>query len=337
MEFLKNDDYFLVLDHISPRKLTLEELKRIRATGAKVLLYHTNWNLLEPQMGVYDWTDMDSAIKMAEDADFKVLLGDYSMGASCLPEEWYVASSPRLQEPDRRWNVLSFWNKDAMNYLENFISILGNRYGNGRVNIMCQQSVAGETYLPFEPDNVFFDDAAIQSYREFVGDSTAIPSKWSLTICPEPTRTWFKNSILDAIVRRNKFLTELNGNSEVWHSGHHCWATMGQGGGAMFIRDVLNALRANIPNVNFHGIQYTYWYHNETYKNKVREDANNYGIDFYVGAEYCEGLPVYMPQMLKEKYKGFIIAPLSPLTSHERMEEWMYVNMTNAYNTLSRR
>lgn len=337
MDFLKDDDYFLVLDHISPRKLTLEELKRVRQTGAKVLIYHTNWKFLEPEMGKYDWVDMDNAIKMAEEADFKVLLGDFSVGADCLPKEWYVASNPRLEEPDRRWGALSIWNKDAMDYVENFIRVLGNRYGNDRVNIMNQQPIAAETYLPFEPENVYFDDAAIQSYREFVGDYSVIPDKWKLTSCTEPTRTWIKNSIINFVTRRNQVLMEVNNNKEIWHSTHWCWATMGQGGGAMFIRDVLDHQKAVTPDIKIHGIQYTYWCHGEGYKKLVREDAKKYNIDFYVGAEYCEGLPVYMPQMLKEKYKGFIIAPLSPLTNHERMEDWMFVNMKNAYDTLSRR
>jgi hypothetical protein len=146
------------------------------------------------------------------------------------------------------------------------------------------------------------------------------------------TEAWYRQSIIEAMCKRNRLIMDLNGREEIWTSAHHLWAYQGAGSGAQYIRDVLDAYVATFPGVKINGINYTYWVHgnNFNYAPMLDQDIDKYGIDFYVGAEYCEGIPVFLPHLLKSKIRGFIVAPFSVLTNHSTLEDWMLDNIRHA-------
>lgn len=342
MSFLRDDDHILLMDnppsfpnylHVGDRGMKGDDFKRLADAGIRTTVNYTHWGLIETAMGERDWSYLDKAVEDAQAAGLKVLISDYTYGPSCLPVDWYQSSNQPRDE-DRSLGQLSIWNKEAQGYVDEFVRLLGSRYVCDEVNLFCTQAHYGESFLGFEPDNIFYDRAAVESFREFIGDSTALPVPYPhRTPVGDPlTDEWLKQSIISAMLHKQRLVIELNGNNEIWHSAHHLCAWQGAGAGAKFIRDVLDAYVEGIPGVKINGVQYTYWVHgnNFNYATMIEEDIDRYGIDFYVGAEYCEGLPIFTPRMLKSRLKGFILAPLSVLMNYIRLEPWMLENIRDS-------
>ena len=150
------------------------------------------------------------------------------------------------------------------------------------------------------------------------------------------TEEWLRQSVVNAMVRRNKLLIELNGINEVWHAGHHLCNWQYAGSGSPFIRDVLDAYMVQFPNVIINAIQYTYWYHEVyNYKKMLDEDIKKYNMKVWAGAEYCTGLQTYTPQLLKSNIYGFILGILSPLSNFTTVEPWMLNNIRNSINAIA--
>ena len=337
MSFLK-DDFILVMDFIfEGRPLSYDNLCQIRDAGVKTVTYFTFWDQIEKARGVYDWSILDRAVNDATKAGLKILIGDYSQGPTWCPKDWYCASNPNDLDKIMHWKSLSIWNEEAQQYVEDFIRLLGSRYISDTVKLYSTQSVAGESYLPFEPDNPFFDVSAIEDYQKYVNNDTALP-------IPYPHRSpngdaiteeWLRISIVKAMVRRNKLLIELNGINEILHAGHHLCNWQYAGCGSPFIRDVLDAYVVEFPGVIINGIQYTYWYHEAfDYKNMLTNDIKRYNMKVWAGAEYCTGLQTYTTQLLNSNIYGFILGILSPLSDFTKVEPWMITNIRNSYNAI---
>jgi len=338
MSFLK-DDYILVMDFIfEGRPLSYDNLLQIKDAGVKTVTYFTFWDQIEIARGVYDWTILDRAVNDATKAGLKILISDYTKGAAWCPQDWYCASSPNDLSKIMHWKSLSIWNKEAQQYTEDFIRLLGSRYISDTVKLYSTQSVAGESYLPFEPDNPFFDVSAIEDYRRFVNNSNTLPIAYPLR-SPNGdamTEEWLRESVVKAMVRRNKLLIELNGINEIWHAGHHLCNWQYAGCGSPFIRNVLDAYLEEFTGVIINCIQYTYWYHSAyNYKEILTEDIKRYNMNVWAGAEYCTGLETYTPELLKSNIYGFILGILSPLSNITKLEPWMVNNIKNSYNAIA--
>lgn len=351
MSFLDPDDYFLVMWYppmefskdqgILPgmKSLSGDDLKRIREVGPKTVIIQTSWEMLEPAKGEYHWDYLDRMVRLAQQADMKVLMLEYIFGPTWCPAEWYLQSPTT---PKNAFRQLSIWNRDAQDYTKYMDVQIAERYG-GDIHLVCSQAIVGESYLPFTMENPFHDPAAVQSFREFTRVEQSEPRN------ADPgsmTDRWLKQSIISTLLDRNRLLMELNTYPEIWHSAHHTlgWnpAKCGayQGNGALYIRDVLDAEKAAFPTAKFNGIQYTYWWdgNNEPfyrdYRQWVREDRDKYKIDFYVEAGYCHGLPAHTQKLIDEGHKGFIFAPLSPNVPVDKLEPWMIEVIKNSYETI---
>jgi len=342
MSFLADDDYIIAMDFIyESRPLSYDNLCAIRDAGIKTLSYFTFWDQIEPDRGVYDWSILDSAIERANKAGLKVLISDYSKAPGWFKQDWYV----RTMHGDKQclvtnWNGLSFWNNEAMDYLDNYIRLLGSRYVSDTVKLYCTNSVAGESYIQFEPDNCFYDRAAIEDYRNYVNNATALPTPYphrSPNNDDPMTDEWLRKSIINALFLRQKLLIEINGINEIWHSAHHLCNWQYAGCGSKFIRDVLDAYVVEFPCVNINCLQYTYWYHVAyNYKPMLEQDIQKYNMRVWAGAEYCTGLQTYTPELLNSNIYGFILGILSPLSNFTKVEPWMIDNIRNSYNAIKR-
>jgi len=365
MSFLEKNDVFLILDYpdccaadvttigghsddgMVFRALSQDDLCRIREVGPKTVFFPVFWSLIESSRGVYDWSVLDAQVEKCRKADMKLLLTDYTIGPRWCPETWYVKSMPP-HKWDKRHGSLSLWNVEAQEYVENFIRMMGRRYVGSSVNILCTQAAWGEGYFDDEKTDCFFDEEAIKSFRKFSGNPNALPfnaTKWSY---PPLTSEWLRNSIVDAMLRRNKLLIELNGNNEVWSMAQHCWRGLGGlpgvdpgggGSGTQYIRDVLMAYKTQIPNVQINGIQYTCFNQPEKiYMDAMMEDKKNYDMTLFVGAEFCKGLPINTPKVIRLGIQGFILAPLSRYdTPRTTMESWMFDNIRKSHLLLVQR
>lgn len=351
MSFLDPDDYFLIMYYPpmeyrpeqgiirAMKYLSGDDLKRIRDAGPKTVMIQTNWEMLEPEQGKYQWDYLDTMVRNALQADMKVLLHEYVFGPVWCPKEWYLQSLTHKND----FNQLSIWNKDARHYLDQFLRQVAARYVSDKVNLACSMSIVGESYLPFMMENPFHDPAAVESYRAFVSTEQAEPRE------ADPgsmTEKWLKNSIIAYILYRNALLMTLNHRQEIWHSAHHtlgwnpkkCGAYAGNG--ASYIRDVLDAEREAFPIAKFNGIQYTYWWDGndeqfyKDYRQAVRDDRDKYNIDFYIEAHYCTGLAHHTRMLIEEGYKGFILAPISPNMPETKLEDWMIKIIRESYETL---
>lgn len=344
--FLERDDNILLMtnppvfpgfEHLGDRSCSREDYKQLADAGIKTAVMYTNWGLIEKEFGVRDWSYLDKAIEDAASAGLKVLLSDYTWGARCLPDDWYVASQ---RGPEKFAGQLSIWNEEAQDYIDDFTYELSHRYVNERVNLFCTQSSYGESYLYHDIENIFFDKAAIESFKLYTG-SNAIPVRYThRTPENEPlTDTWIRLQIVDEMVGKNSLIMKLNKRREIWTSAHHLMVQQGAGNGSKFIRPVLDTYKQRWPDVQIHGINYTVWVHgnNYNYRTMLKEDIAKYGIDFYAGAEYCDGVKRFTPELLASEFRGFIMAPFSVLTQYRKLEAWMIENVKYANEAISRR
>lgn len=344
--FLERDDNILLMtnppvfpgfEHRGDRSCSREDYKRLADAGIKTAVMYTNWGLIEREFGVRDWSYLDKAIEDAASAGLKILLSDYTWGAPCMPDEWYIASQNGVE---KYLHQLSIWNNEAQNYVADFTREMAKRYVTNKVNIFCTQAAYGESYLFHDVPNIFFDKAALTSFRLYAGvDALPVPYRYRTPENEQLTDDWIGASIVEHMLRRNSLIMELNGNNEIWTSAHHLMVQQGAGNGSKFIRWVLDAYKQNFPEVKIHGIQYTVWVHgnNFNYRTMLKEDIAKYGIDFYGGAEYCDGIKHYLPALLASEFRGFIVAPFSILTDFQKLEPWMVENIKYANNAISGR
>ena len=344
--FLERDDNILLMtnppvfpgfEHRGDRSCSREDYKRLADAGIKTAVMYTNWGLIEKEFGKRDWSYLDKAIEDAASAGLKVLLSDYTWGAHCLPDDWYIASQ---HGTEKYLHQLSIWNKEAQSYVADFTREMAARYVNQKVNIFCTQAAYGESYLFADIPNVFYDRAALESFRLFAGyDAQPVPYRNRTPENEQVTDDWIGASIVEVMLNRNALIMELNGNKEIWTSAHHLLVQQGAGNGSKFIRWVLDAYKQNFPDVRIHGIQYTVWVHgnNYNYRTMLKEDIAKYGIDFYAGAEYCDGIKRFTPDLLASEFRGFIVAPFSVLTEYHQLENWMVENIKYANEAISGR
>lgn len=344
--FLEQDDNILLMtnppvfpgfEHRGDRSCSRKDYQLLADAGIKTAVMYTNWGLIEREFGKRDWSYLDKAIEDAASAGLKVLLSDYTWGAPCLPDDWYVASQNGVE---KYMNQLSIWNKDAQDYVADFTREMAARYANERVNIFCTQAAYGESYLFHEILNIFYDKAALASFRTYAG-AGAVPRPYGYRDpSNEPiTDAWIGRSIIETMLRRNGLIMELNNRKEIWTSAHHLMVQQGAGNGSKFLRFVLDAYKECWPDALLHGIQYTVWVHgnNFNYRTMLREDITKYGIDYYAGAEYCDGIKRFTAELLASEFRGFIVAPFSILTDYHKLESWMLENIEHANKAISGR
>jgi hypothetical protein len=89
-------------------------------------------------------------------------------------------------------------------------------------------------------------------------------------------------------------------------------------------------LRSEFPNAPLYSFQYAHFSCGGTptpidMQYKVKRYTEDYGVKFFVGSDYCEGLTKNFDYAMKQKAYGFVTSPMhseNPI-KHEHVEDWM--------------
>ena len=60
---------------------------------------------------------------------------------------------------------------------------------------------------------------------------------------------------------------------------------------------------------------------------KVAEYKDRFGIQFFIGSQYCEGLIDNFEEAIRQKVRGFITCPNMSFCAYRHVEPWMVGNI----------
>ena len=282
------------------RTLNLDEMRRIRETGARTVVNFVMWADLEKKEGHIEWDSIDKIIERNRKTNFKSLLMVYDLAAEYFPPEYYVQLKDGTIFNDHAksgWSMLSPWNKQAQTVSNEFITKVMSRYAASDVEFACSFGKEGESLLP-PTSECWYDPAAVESRNRTS----------SRTI-----RGWLTESLTEY------FLNTQNLFSVNWVMLHRAFDwTAGN-----YINHFYPKLKKPI-----NGIQWTFWPH-PSLQSIIQTDIYMHSINTFVGAEWCEGIKHYGNQVPNSILQGLIVGPIHPYSGHKDLEPWMVENMSN--------
>lgn len=139
----------------------------------------------------------------------------------------------------------------------------------------------------------------------------------------------FPNHVLaDWVVARQRVLEAQHG--EVWTAFHHYT-------GPVWIDDVYRALAGKFPNSRHYGIAFTHFVHNRPETQKaLRHMRDAYGMRYFAGSEYVQGLRGHTGRCIGEGVWGFITCPTHSYQQYRTVEPWMLPEIALAMRELEK-
>jgi hypothetical protein len=324
MRFMQDDEYLLLMN-LGPHQLqgtpilSLDSRKQIREVGIRTAIEYPEWVDLEPAQGIYDFAYIESVLATNRSADMKTIFSMFNPWMpEWIPDDW----RPRYQEGAYNTAFISIWNKKAIQYKLDFLSMLVDKYNSDDVMFIVGDVDTGESMLP---SYAFYDDYAL---KDFGG----IPDFEN-----EDTKKWLETSILNYYVRLHKILypqcKEL-WDAHQWLIGHKNPASCN------FVQPkLLEAYRKEFEDLSLVLLQYTYFDEAHPSENVGYVDMlkDTYNCEVIAEAMFCKGFSKTTPQSIEKKFRGQIICPTHPHTHEMSFQPYMLEAIRNSYNTWSRK
>jgi hypothetical protein len=136
--------------------------------------------------------------------------------------------------------------------------------------------------------------------------------------------------VINFMVERQK-LFSLQHN-EIWNPIHN---TLG------WIWDVIDNINSRLclefPHCNQYRIQFSHF--PMTWpsfgQDIIKKNYDLYGIKYFVGSEFIEGININMPKALEQYVWGYLTSPIHHFTKRKQIDTWMLEIIRNANNTFS--
>ena len=131
---------------------------------------------------------------------------------------------------------------------------------------------------------------------------------------PRGSRLRISDNDLSAwVVARQRQLEAQYG--EIWGAFHFtCCPT--------YVIPIIKALKEAYPESNHYSLQYTYWHHQYTVHATVQAMQQMFGVKYYVGSEYIQGMKLVTPHAIKHGIR-LIASPIHSFQEHRRVKPWM--------------
>jgi hypothetical protein len=166
--------------------------------------------------------------------------------------------------------------------IDNFAKLIISRYDPKYFQLIYAIPVDGEFPAEFGPN-----------HRD-------IPFPWP----------WLANFLIE----RQRLLSQQHG--EIWTAYHHYTSPV-------WFEPVHDALQAALPDVTHYAIQFTHFVHHRRVQvERLQWARDKWGIKYFAGSEYCQGLEKHLPLAIEQGIWGFITAPLYPGPCPERLDQW---------------
>ena len=114
------------------------------------------------------------------------------------------------------------------------------------------------------------------------------------------------------VARQRQFEAQYG---EIWGAFHFtCFPT--------YIPPTINALKEAYPESAHYSLQYKYWNQPHNVHSAVRMAQETYGVKYYVGSEYIQGMKQVAPHAIAHGVR-FITSPIHSYQEHRRVKPWM--------------
>jgi len=328
--FIRPDEHIILFDWPTGA-LAEADLWAIREIGVRTAYVFMWWHQVEPRRGVYNWTVPDFAVNRLLGADYKVLLLCHGNAVHWGPDNWYC------RMPDGRlwrnfngygegfgYSVISPWSTEGRAYELDFMRRARDRYASDSVLVVPGSVHGGEAIMPGMIES-WHDEAALASYRTFVGDATAQPATIHTPVdltdpAKATTVTWLTTSLVDYITENHRVMMQTQRDREVWlmlpqrNTEYAEAVETGPRSGnwlAPTLYEVLPfGLSANLNIMLF-----------EAYRaggdQGIFEGVKGLESVTWVGSQYTEGLRTNTARAIQQGLRGFLTGPLHP-DSRER-------------------
>lgn len=336
MSFLADNEHIVILSYAKAwqggAEFTTDDLRGLHDVGVQTVMCYTNWHMIEPQFGVYDWSSIETMVEPVLAAGLKAIVkvGAY-MVPTFFPPEWYVrndrglvmchAGVPNDQGliPLEQSGCLSYWQPDAWAYQLGFIEQVCRHFAGAAVECINIAPANGEGLMFGLGKGFCFDDAALASFRAFMGDEHALPDT---PVPGTPTLAWLRKTIIPAQIAAQRIYVSHYG--EYWTMLHHAFETI-PATGNWLIDDLYYALHAALPGAEHWGLCYTVFRQGETRGLwGPEQDVQRHGVKMLVAAEGCEGLIRNTDKAIAMGMRGMFAGPLLPYAGTQIMEPWKF-------------
>jgi hypothetical protein len=279
--FIRPDEHIIIMEDLY-NPFSLDDLHKIEDAGIKTV-YVTHpfcWNLIANRVvrdsSFWDWGSVDKRLEILLKTGLKLMLPFYHTTPDWFPDEWYIQKHPT--ELDH--NIPNYANEDFIGAVDEFLVGALNHYRDIRDRVQL-------TY-------------AIPAGGEFLWDAV-LTENFPAT----------DEQIINFVVGRQKILAKQH--NEIWMLFHN------------FLGDPMNWNNTHLPvlyqalanefvGTDIYSIQGAHFSCGYTTSNenqmKVKEYNKKFGIKFFVGSDYCEGLSTNFDAALEQGVRGFLTAPL---------------------------
>lgn len=330
--FMRPDEFIILMD-MQTVPAPYEAMLRLRQAGMQTVYQFVDWAAIEPAPGQYDWAALDARVNQARRAGMKTLLATPNTVPAWCPDEWRIAmegGQPVREYIDwRLWPALSPWHFEAAEAQLGFIWAVMEHYGAAGADVrddapdvlvIASHTCAGEAFLPpYGP--AYYDEFALANYRLTFG-SGAMPDS-----ATEETQTWLRAAMVQSTLDIQLMCATQAGG--LWcqlHRYHERYPWTGN----LHVGTVYEVLAGIGQPVN--ALQFTHFpLGPDQFERVARDRAAFPAFDFWVGAEYAEGLAVHAPAAIAQGLRGLICAPLHPYQGHREVEGWMVDAVAKAH------
>jgi hypothetical protein len=329
--FLKPDEYMVCMNlnedfqNGAWPSMSQYQLKRIHdEAGINVVLEHVHWHQIEKSMGGYDWTIPDKQVDRARGAGMRLLLATPLVQPAFFPDDWYT----RHQDGTSNKFGLSIWSTDAQEHLVLFLKKLIERYGDKDTSIIYHCSPLGECMYDNTPS--WFGPSALKDFALKYGGE---PSASISATIPEPTRSWYLNSLVEWFIHIQDTLVPQH--NDWWDSLHVAFAD-NEHTGNFAQKGILATCKSRYPESDQVLMPYTYWGHSPQIQAHYDGLAKECGYKIVVEADYIDGLsrnPSTATLAIQKGFRGQFVGPIHTIGSYRDLTPHVMERLTWANST----
>ena len=352
--FLEPSEYTLLMAaEGSTRHLDLDDLKRLHDAGVQTMYQLFYWHDWEPTPGIFNWAAIDVDLELAQKAQLKTLLVGPCDGPSGYPAAWYSAEMNGIPLCDlacggHTWYSLSPWHQDARQLTLDRIELVVRQRACDTVLCVRGGQHSGESLLPYAPtEGSFYDSAAVLSYQNYAKayydsdlatywqenanwthpyswqDVRPTPMSWT---SEEPARArctvaWLRESLIHTALAEQAIYARQG--HEIFFMLQHAWDSIWAAGNPFahaLYAEAIHRFTNPLTIINYSRFDP----HSLAEKILVKLSYGDLAFgDLWVGSEFCEGLRANTATVIQDGLRGTLTAPLSHMTNHAILEDWM--------------
>lgn len=301
--FLDLDEHILPMESIV-HPFSIDDLKMMEDAGIKTI-YVTHvfyWDEIQKQScTALDWSSVDRRIEKYLHTNLKMMLPFYVTMPRWFPKSFYIDNTPK----NPTYVIPNYANEKLMETMDFLFFKIVFHY----------KDILDRIHITY----------AIPAGGEFLWDAN-LTHDYPVS----------DDDIFNFVIGRQKLLaTQYN---EVWSLFHNFLGDPNNWNN-IHLPLLYQALREEFPDIPIYSIQGPHfsvgkkdYYTDEKNQRKVTEYTDKFGIRFFVGPDYCEGIRKNIDKAIEQKCYGFLPAPLGEENTvlHTSVEQWMCDDMKYA-------